>query len=138
MRFDALKVGMSAERARTVSQDDINAYAALTGDNNPVHLDAEAAAKSRFGGIIAHGMLSAGFISAVLGMELPGPGTIYIGQTIRFTKPVRPGDTVTVRVEITEIVEGKRRVKLATTCRNQHGETVLDGEATTLMPEESG
>lgn len=138
MRFDELRVGMSAERARLVSQDDINAYAALTGDNNPVHLDAEAAAKSRFGGIIAHGMLSAGFISAVLGMELPGPGTIYIGQTIRFTKPVRPGDTVTVRVEIIEIVEGKRRVKLATTCRNQHGETVLDGEATTLLPEESG
>ncbi|MBM3908641.1 MAG: MaoC family dehydratase [Gemmatimonadetes bacterium] len=138
MRFDELRVGLTAERVRDVTVEDIQAYAALTGDHNPVHVDADAAAKSRFGGIVAHGMLGAGFISAVLGMDLPGPGSVYVGQTIRFTLPVRPGDAVTVRVEILEIIQAKRRVRLATTCRNQNGETVLDGEATILMPEEPG
>ncbi|MDQ8154024.1 MAG: MaoC family dehydratase [Gemmatimonadota bacterium] len=138
MRFEEMRVGLSAERSRTVSEDDVRRYAELTGDFNPVHVDAAVAAKSRFGGLIAHGMLSAGYISAVLGMDLPGPGAIYLGQTMRFTRPVRPGDTVTARVEVTEVIEAKRRLKAATTCRNQHGETVLEGEATILMPEESG
>lgn len=137
MRFDEMRVGLTAERSRTVSVDDVLRYAELTGDRNPVHVDAAAAAKTRFGGQIAHGMLSAGYISAVLGMDLPGPGSIYVAQTIRFARPVRPGDTVTARVEVTDVIDAKRRVKLATTCRNQQGEIVLEGEATILMPEES-
>lgn len=138
MRFEELSVGMSAERARTVTAEDVRRYAEVTGDFNPVHVDAEAAARSRFGGLIAHGMLSAGYVSAVLGMELPGPGSIYIAQTLKFTRPVKPGDTVTARVEVIEVIAARRRVRLATTCRNQHGEPVLEGEATILVPEDSG
>lgn len=138
MRFEELRTGLSAERSRTVTADDVQRYAEITGDFNPVHVDAAAAARSRFGGQIAHGMLSAGFISAILGMDLPGPGSIYVGQTLRFTRPVRLGDTVTARVEVVEVIEAKRRLRLATICRNQHGETVLEGEATVLVPEESG
>lgn len=138
MRFEEISVGMSAERARTVTADDVRRYAEVTGDLNPVHVDAEAAAKSRFGGLIAHGMLSAGYVSAVLGMELPGPGAIYIAQTLKFTRPVKPGDTITARVEVVEVIAARRRVRLGTTCRNQHGEAVLEGEATILVPEDSG
>lgn len=138
MRFEELTVGMSAERARTVTADDVRRYAEVTGDFNPVHVDAEAAAKSRFGGLIAHGMLSAGYVSAVLGTELPGPGAIYIAQTLKFTRPVKPGDTITARVEVVEVIAARRRVRLVTTCRNQHGEAVLEGEATILVPEDSG
>lgn len=138
MRFEELSVGMSAERARTVTADDVRRYAEVTGDFNPVHVDAEAAAKSRFGGLIAHGMLSAGYVSAVLGTELPGPGAIYVAQTLKFTRPVKPGDTITARVEVVEVIAARRRVRLATTCRNQLGEAVLEGEATILVPEDSG
>ncbi len=138
MRFEELAVGMSAERSRTVTAEDVLRYAQITGDFNPVHVDAVAAAQSRFGERIAHGMLTAGYVSAVLGMDLPGPGAIYLGQSMKFTRPVKLGDTVTARAEVIEIVEAKRRVRFATTCRNQRGETVLEGEATILMPEESG
>lgn len=138
MRFEELAVGLTAERARTVTADDVRRYAEVTGDFNPVHVDATAAAKSRFGGLIAHGMLSAGYVSAVLGMELPGPGAIYVAQTLKFTRPVKPGDTITARVEVVELIAARRRVRLATSCRNQHDETVLEGEATILMPEDSG
>ncbi len=138
MRFEELAVGQSAERARTVTADDVRRYAEVTGDFNPVHVDAAAAAKSRFGGLVAHGMLSAGYVSAVLGTELPGPGAIYVAQTLKFTRPVRPGDTITARVEVLEVVAPRRRVRLATTCRNQYGEPVLEGEATILVPEDSG
>jgi 3-hydroxybutyryl-CoA dehydratase len=138
MRFEELSVGMSAERARTVTADDVLRYAEVTGDFNPVHVDAEVAAKSRFGGLIAHGMLSAAYVSAVLGMDLPGPGAIYLAQTLKFTRPVKPGDTITARVEVLEVIAARRRVRLATTCRNQHDEPVLEGEATVLVPEDSG
>ena len=138
MRFDEISVGMSAERAHTVTVDDVRRYAEVTGDFNPLHVDAEAAAKSRFGGLIAHGMLSAGYVSAVLGMELPGAGGIYVAQTLKFTRPVKPGDTITARVEVAEVIAARRRVRLSTTCRNQHGEAVLEGEATILVPEDSG
>ena len=134
MGIDELAVGASAEYAKTVTEADVMAFAEVTGDFNPVHVDEAAAARSPFGGRIAHGMLAAGLISAVLAMKLPGPGTIYLGQTLRFTKPVRIGDTVTARVEVLEVMR-KRRVRLATTCRNQHGEVVLDGEATVLVPD---
>jgi 3-hydroxybutyryl-CoA dehydratase len=138
MRFEELSVGMSAERARMVTADDVLRYAEVTGDFNPVHVDRETAEKSRFGGLIAHGMLSAGYVSAVLGMDLPGPGAIYLAQSLKFTCPVKPGDTITARVEVLEVIAARRRVRLATTCRNQHGEPVLEGEATVLVPEDSG
>src|SRR5512138_441985 len=131
--IEELRVGDAAEMAKTVTESDIALFAGVTGDFNPVHVDAVAAERSMFGGRIAHGMLSAGFISAVLGMRLPGPGSVYLSQTLRFTKPVRIGDTVTARVEVLEVIAARRRVRLATTCRNQRGETVVDGEAVVMI-----
>jgi 3-hydroxybutyryl-CoA dehydratase len=118
--------------AKTVTESDVTLFAGLTGDFNPVHVDEVAAATSMFGGRVAHGILSAGFISAVLGMRLPGPGSVYVSQSLRFTKPIRIGDTVTARVEVVEVM-AKRRLRLATTCRNQHGETVVEGEAVVMV-----
>ncbi len=135
MRFDELRVGQSAEFAKTITETDVVLFAGITGDLNPVHINAVEAEKSRFGGRIAHGMLSAGFISTVLGTRLPGPGTIYLEQTLRFTRPVRIGDTVTARVEVTELIERRQRVRLATICSNQHGEVVLEGEALVMVPD---
>ena len=135
MRIDEIAVGMSAEHAKTVTEADVVLFAGITGDFNPVHVDAEAAAKSRFGARIAHGMLSAGFVSAVIAMKLPGPGSIYMSQSLRFTRPVMIGDTVTARVEVVEVIAAKKRVRLSTTCRNQRGETVLDGEALLMVPD---
>ena len=132
-RIDELQVGQAAEMAKTVTEADIALFAGVTGDFNPVHVDAVAAAQSRFGERIAHGMLSAGFISAVIAMRLPGPGSIYLSQSLRFTKPVRIGDTVTTRVEVVEVVAPKRRLRLATVCRNQNGETVVEGEAVVMV-----
>ena len=132
-RIDELQVGQAAEMAKTVTEADIALFAAVTGDFNPVHVDAVAAAQSRFGERIAHGMLSAGFISAVIAMRLPGPGSIYLSQSLRFTKPVRIGDTVTTRVEVAEVMAPKRRLRLATVCRNQNGETVVEGEAVVMV-----
>ena len=131
--IDALEVGNAAEMAKTVTEADIVSFAGITGDFNPVHIDAVAAKESMFGERIAHGILSAGFISAVIGMRLPGPGCIYLSQTLRFTKPVKIGDTVTARVEVLQVLATKRRVRLATTCRNQNGETVVDGEAVVMI-----
>jgi len=131
--LDELRVGDAAEMAKTVTEADIVLFAGITGDFNPVHVDAVAAERSMFGGRVAHGMLSAGFISAVLGMRLPGPGSVYLSQSLRFTKPVRIGDTVTARVEVLEIIAAKRRVRLATTCRNQNGEMVVEGEAVVMV-----
>ena len=136
MRFDELTVGQATTTERTVTDGDVVAYAGITGDDNPVHLDEEVAARSRFGGRIAHGMLSAGFISAAIGTRLPGPGSIYLGQTLKFTAPVRIGDTVTTRIEVLELVPEKRRVKLVTRCVNQKGEMVIDGEALVMVPDE--
>lgn len=135
MRFEEIAVGQSAEFAKTVTETDVVLFAGITGDFNPAHVDQVEAERGMFGGRIAHGMLGAGFVSTVLAMRLPGPGTIYLSQTLRFTRPVRIGDTVTARVEVAELVPGKRRVRLATTCRNQRGETVLEGEAVVLVPE---
>ena len=132
-RLGEMRVGDAAEMAKTVTESDIALFAGVTGDFNPVHIDAVAAETSMFGGRIAHGMLSAGFISAVLGMRLPGPGSIYLSQTLRFTKPVRIGDTVTARVEVLEVITAKRRVRLATVCRNQKNETVVEGEAVVMV-----
>ena len=132
MRFEDLAVGQSAEYSKTITADDVTMFAGITGDFNPVHMDEEAAAKTRFGGRIAHGMLSAGLISAAIANRLPGSGSIYLGQTLKFTAPVRIGDTVTVSVSVLELLS-KKRVRLSTTCANQKGETVIEGEATVLM-----
>ena len=131
-------MGAKAEVSRTITAREIELFADATGDRNPVHLDEEAARRTQFGGRIAHGMLTAGLVSAALASELPGPGSIYLSQTLRFTRPVRINDTVTVKLEVLEIISEKRRVRLSTTCTNQHGETVLDGEATVMVPSERG
>jgi 3-hydroxybutyryl-CoA dehydratase len=126
-------VGQSAEFRKTVTETDVVLFAGITGDLNPAHIDEVAASASRFGGRIAHGMLSASFISTVLGTRLPGPGTIYLEQSLRFTAPVRIGDTVTARVEVAELLP-KRRARLTTTVLNQNGEAVVEGEALVMVP----
>jgi len=129
-----LKVGDSAEFAKTVSESDVYLYAGITGDFNPAHVNEAYAQKTFFKTRIAHGMLTAGFISAILANQLPGPGTIYIRQELNFLAPVRMGDTVTARVEIIEINAEKNRVKVKTTCSNQDGTQILDGEALISPP----
>lgn len=129
-----IKLGEKAYFEKTISETDVYLYAGITGDLNPAHINEEYAKNTFFKGRIAHGMLTSGFISAVLGMKLPGPGTIYLGQELKFTAPVRIGDTIKAEVEVVEIIEEKNRVKLRTTCRNQDGEVVLDGVATVMPP----
>ena len=135
-----LRVGDAAEISKTVTDEDVRTFAELTGDRNPVHLDDEYAAGTRFGRRIAHGMLGASLISAVLANELPGRGTVYLSQTLRFTAPVFPGDTVTARVTVRQVREDKPVVTLETVCTNQRGERVVEGEAVVLAPrgEENG
>ena len=132
-----LNVGDSAEITKTIEQADIDAFASVTGDHNPVHVDEEFAKTTRFGKRIAHGMLTASLISAVLANKLPGEGSVYLGQTLRFVAPVFPGDEVTARVTVKEIREDKPIIKLETICVNQRGEVVIRGEATVLLPEKS-
>ncbi|HNU75408.1 MAG TPA: MaoC family dehydratase [Deltaproteobacteria bacterium] len=129
-----MKIGDYAEFAKTIAEADIYLFAGLTGDLNPAHVNEEYARETFFKTRIAHGILQAGFISAAIGMQLPGPGTIYIRQELNFLAPVRIGDTVTARVEVAEINAEKNRVVLKTTCRNQNQETVLDGQALVSPP----
>lgn len=129
------QVGDAASLTRTISLVDIDQFAKLTGDENPVHVDETFAEKTRFGGRIAHGMWGASLISAVLGTELPGPGTIYLNQTLTFKGPVRPGDTITARVTVIKVREDKRILTLETVCENQNGEKILEGEAVVLHEE---
>jgi 3-hydroxybutyryl-CoA dehydratase len=123
------EIGASASFSRTITEADIATYAELTGDRNPVHLDEQYAAGTRFGRRIAHGMLTAGLISAVLGTQLPGPGAIYLSQSLRFLAPVAIGDTITARVEVVAQRPEKRLLTLRTECVNQDGTPVLIGEA---------
>ena len=132
--IDTIQVGDSESFTKTVTETDIIMYAGISGDFNPAHINAEAAKDSMFGQRIAHGMLSAGFISNVLGMKLPGPGTIYMGQELKFLKPVYIGDTVTATATVTERIEEKNRLKLETVVTNQKGETVITGFATVMPP----
>jgi 3-hydroxybutyryl-CoA dehydratase len=129
-----LKVGDAAEVQKTITDEDVRAFATLTGDHNPVHLDEEYAAGTRFGRRIAHGMLGASLISAVLANELPGRGTVYLSQTLKFTAPVFLGDTVTARVVVKQVREDKPVVTLETFCTNDRGERVVEGEAVVLVP----
>ncbi|MDA7087440.1 MaoC family dehydratase [Pseudomonas sp. SA3-5] len=131
--YDALEVGQTASYSKTVEERDIQLFAAVSGDRNPVHLDAEYAATTMFKQRIAHGMFSGALISAAVACELPGPGTIYLGQQMRFTAPVKLGDTLTVRLEILEKLP-KFRVRIATRVFNQNDELVVDGEAEILAP----
>lgn len=127
-------LGQSASMTKTISETDVYLFAGITGDLNPAHTDEEYAKGTRFQTRIAHGMLSGGLISAVLGMKLPGPGTIYTGQTLQFLAPVHIGDTVTATVEVKDLDAARGRVVLVTTCVNQNGTVVTAGEATALLP----
>ena len=127
--IDEIKVGDSAEFTKTLSEADIYLFAGVTGDMNPFHVDEEYARKTFFKGRIAHGMLLAGFISTVVGCKLPGPGAIYVKQELKFLSPGRIGDTITAKATVTEVVTEKNRVILQTTCTNQNGEIVVDGQA---------
>ncbi|NIZ46453.1 MaoC family dehydratase [Entomospira nematocerorum] len=132
MKFSELEVGMKASLSRTITEADIFAYAGVSMDFNPAHIDEESAKNGIFKKRIAHGMLSAGFISAILGTKLPGEGSIYMGQELKFTAPVYIGDTVTATCEIIELVPEKNRVILSTTCTKQDGTEVITGKATVL------
>ena len=127
-------VGDSAEITKKLEQSDVDAFARVTGDHNPVHVDEEFAKTTPFGKRIAHGMLTASLISAVLANKLPGEGSVYLGQTLQFVAPVFPGDEITARVVIKAIREDKPIVKLETICVNQRDEVVIRGEATVLLP----
>ncbi len=130
----SVSVGQSASLSKTISESDVYTFAGITGDLNPAHVNEEYARQSRFGGRIAHGLLSAGLISAAIAMKLPGPGTIYLGQTIKFLAPVRIGDTVTATVKVLSMDAARRRAVLETTCHNQKDALVITGEATVLLP----
>lgn len=131
--FEDLSIGQKASFGKTITEADIVLFAAVTGDTNPMHLNAEYAKDSIFGERIAHGMLAAGLITKVMGTQLPGPGTIYLSQSLRFRKPVRIGDTVTATVEITGLNAEKHRATLTTVCTVK-GEPVLEGEALVAVP----
>ena len=131
--YDALEVGQQASLKKTVGERDVQLFAAVSGDNNPVHLDATFAAETLFKERIAHGMFSGALISAAIACKLPGPGTIYLGQQMRFTRPVKLGDSLTVQLEVLEKLP-KGRVRIATRVFNQDQEQVVDGEAEVLAP----
>jgi len=132
--INEMAVGDAAEFTKTISESDVYLYAGISGDLNPAHINETYAQTTFFKTRIAHGMLPSGFISAVLGMKLPGPGSIYIRQELNFLAPVRFGDTITARVEVIEIIADKNRVRLRTYCSNQDGKVVLDGEAVVSPP----
>lgn len=130
--FADIKIGDRAGMVKTVTANDINVFAEITGDINPVHVDEEFAQQTMFKGRIAHGILTAGFISAVLGTRLPGKNSIYLRQELEFKAPVRIGETVTAEVEVTEKIDRKRVLVFKTTVTNQAGVVVLDGKATVM------
>jgi acyl dehydratase len=127
------KIGDTATITKKITQEDIHQFAELVGDLNPVHVDEEFAKKTRFGKPIAHGMWGASLISAVLGTKLPGPGTIYLSQTIKFLAPIFLGDTITARVEVINLRREKAIVTFHTVCENQDGKRMLEGEAVVLV-----
>lgn len=134
LTIDQLAVGMTRKFAKTITEADIVMFAGISGDINSVHLNQRAAEKGIFGGRIAHGMLSAGLISACIANKLPGPGTVYLSQNLKFRAPVRPGDTVTATVTVTLVDAAKNRVTLETVC-DVDGKVVIEGEALVLAPE---
>ena len=131
--FEDLTVGLTETLKKAISSSDVVGFAEITGDRNPIHLSEHFAARTPFGTRIAHGLYTAGLISAVLGTRLPGPGAVYISQTLNFRAPVRIGDTVEVVVEVAELIPEKRRARLICTCK-VGDEVVLDGEAWVKVP----
>ncbi len=131
--FEDLTVGQEASLSNTVTEDAVNAFADISGDRNPVHLDEAYAASTMFKGRIVHGMLSAAYVSAVFGMELPGPGAIYLSQTLTFKAPVKIGDTVVTTVKLVELIAEKKRARFETVCA-VNGKPVLTGEALLMVP----
>jgi acyl dehydratase len=129
MSIEELHPGDVAELSREIVVADINQFVDAVGDHNPIHSDPVFAAATSFREPIAPGLLTAGLISAVIGTRLPGPGAIYLSQTLKFLRPVKPGDTITARVEVLEVLPERNRIRLATVCLNQRGEEVLTGEA---------
>lgn len=129
-----LEIGMRASRTKTITDADVQAFAQASGDTNPIHLDDEYAAATQFGRRIAHGMLTASVISAILGNDLPGQGTIYLGQDLKFKAPVFIGDTITATVEVIKYREDRRIATFRTTCTSQDGTLVLEGEAVVIAP----
>lgn len=129
-----LAPGQSAQVSKTISETDVYLFAGITGDLNPAHINQRYAEETRFGGRIAHGMLSAGLISAVIGMQLPGPGTIYVKQDLKFLSPVRIGDTVTATVTVKELNQDRNRAVLETICENQDGTKLIEGQALVMPP----
>lgn len=135
--FEDLSLGQSAETTRAVAAGDIEAFAAVSGDHNPVHLDEAYAKGTPFGGRIAHGMLAGAYISAVLGNKLPGPGVIYLSQSMKFRRPVRLGDVVTARVTVSALDAAKGHATFLTVCEID-GRTAVDGEAVVVVPRRAG
>lgn len=134
MSIDEICVGMSASYSQTITDTDIKCFAGISGDHNPVHMSDEYAAESRFGKRIAHGLISASFFSALFGTRIPGPGCVYVSQSLNFKKPVYIGDTVTASVTVNNIDKGKNRVFFDTVCRVK-GRVVIDGNAELYIPE---
>jgi len=134
--FDELFIGQTTHYTRQVTERDLQLFAAVSGDVNPLHLDEEFAAESQFGERIAHGMLSGAFISAAIALQLPGPGTIYLEQSLRFRLPVKLNDTLTVHLEVTEKTDRRRVVKLVCNIENQNGKRVAMGTADVIAPAE--
>jgi 3-hydroxybutyryl-CoA dehydratase len=132
--IDQVELGQSAKFSKTIAEADVYGFAGITGDFNPAHVDAEYAKDTFFKERIAHGMLTASLISTIIGTMLPGPGSIYMGQNVRFLAPVKFGDTITAVAEVVEIITEKKRIRLKTTCTNQDGTVVVDGEALVSPP----
>ena len=130
----SVEIGAKASCTKTFTDDDVRQFARITGDQNPVHLDEDYAASTRFGRRIVHGILTAGLISQLLGNEMPGRGTLYMGQTLKFKAPVFIGDTITATVEVVKIRADRGIITLDTTCVNQEGSVVLEGEAVVMLP----
>lgn len=130
--IDEMYVGQKASISKTITESDINTYAGLIADFNPVHVNAEYAKTTRFGERIAHGMFTASFFSTVVGMCIPGADAIYLGQTLKFLLPVKIGDTITATGEVTKIIKEKKIAYLKTTIVNQRGELVIEGEGTVM------
>ena len=134
MSIQELKIGDSAQIVKTITEEIVNEFARVTGDTNPVHTNPAYAEKTMFKGRIAHGVYSLGIFSTILGNILPGYGTIYLSQEVKFLAPVRIGDTITARVEVVELLPERNRVKFKTTCTNQDGTVVVDGFAWGMPP----
>lgn len=132
--IDEIRVGQSAQFSKTISESDVYLFAGITGDFNPAHVDEEYARKTFFETRVAHGMLTASFISTIVGTMLPGPGSIYVSQEVNFLAPVKIGDTITTTAEVTELLTEKKHARLRTYCTNQHGTVVIDGQAVVSPP----